>query len=105
MAHRHIIEFHDVFEDKDNLYIVMGMCSGGELFDRIKQKKHYNEADAALVLKQCLEAIRYLHKNNVAHCDLKPANILFENAEPDANLKIIDFGMAKLVKQRRCSFS
>ena len=101
MEHKNIIKFKEVFEDKDELQIVMECCTGGELFDRIKDQEdeHYTEAKAALILRQCLEGIQYLHKRGIAHCDLKPDNFLFLD-ESDSSLKIIDFGMSKHVKRR-----
>jgi len=83
------------------LFIVMELCTGGELFDRIKAQGSYSEKDAAEVLRQMCEGINYLHKNKVAHCDLKPDNFLFLNSKADSPLKIIDFGMSKFVKRRK----
>lgn len=97
--HPNIIQIHEKFEDKNNLWLVLDYCGGGELFDRIKNQPtaSYAEKDAAGVLKQMLEGIAYLHQNKIAHCDLKPDNFLFETPAKDAALKIIDFGMSKLV--------
>ena len=78
----------------------MEYCAGGELFTRIQEKKRYSERDAALVLKQIVEGIQYLHENKIAHCDLKPDNFLFANGADDADLKIIDFGMSKHFQSR-----
>jgi calcium-dependent protein kinase len=103
MDHKNIIKFHEVFEDATALYIVMECCSGGELFDRIKAKPEgaYSEADAAGVLKDILSGIQYMHQMKIAHCDLKPDNFLFLTSADDSPLKIIDFGMSKMVKRRQ----
>lgn len=100
LKHENIIEFHDVFETRNDLLIVMEACTGGELFDRIKAKGSYSEQDAAGVLKQILKGIAYLHAHKIAHCDLKPDNFLFLTEEEDSVLKIIDFGMSKMVEHR-----
>lgn len=100
LDHKNIIKLHDVFETKTELYLVMELCAGGELFDRIKSQGSYNEKDAAFVLRQITEGLAYLHKNNVAHCDLKPDNFLFSTQSKDSPVKIIDFGMSKFVKRR-----
>lgn len=102
LSHKNIIKFFEVYETLSNLYIVMECCSGGELFDRIQAKKNgvYSEQDAAYVLRQILEGINYMHVNKIAHCDLKPDNFLFLDDAEDADLKIIDFGMSKILKQR-----
>jgi calcium-dependent protein kinase len=100
LEHANVIKMFEVFETETELYIVMELCSGGELFDRIKSQGNYSEKDAAKVLRQMFEGIRYMHSKGVAHCDLKPDNFLFLSKAKDAPLKIIDFGMSKFVKRR-----
>jgi len=73
------------------------VCSGGELFDRIIEKEYFSEKYAAVVFKQILEAINYCHSNGVCHRDLKPENFLFETKSDDSDIKIIDFGLSKLL--------
>ena len=73
------------------------VCSGGELFDRIIEKEYFSEKYAAQVFKQILEAINYCHKNNVCHRDLKPENFLFETKEDSSDIKVIDFGLSKIM--------
>jgi len=78
VKHRNIITLHEIWEDKTTLYLVMEECRGGELFNRIVAKGKYSEREAAVVIKQLLSALRYMHDDNkIAHCDLKPENILF----------------------------
>lgn len=101
VSHKHIIRMHDVYEDESDLYIVMELCTGGELFDRISEKGQYSEADASKVLKEIFEGLNYLHSNKIAHCDLKPDNFLFLTKKDDSPIKIIDFGMAKFVGRRQ----
>lgn len=93
--HRHIIKFYETYETNDILYIVTELCSGGELFDEIKRLGSYNELNASKILQQCISGLSYLHKHNIAHCDLKPDNFLFNNNSNDRLIKIIDFGMSK----------
>lgn len=103
MQHANIIKMFEVFETANELYICMEVCEGGELFDRIKEQPdgNYSESDAAFVLRQICEGLKYLHANNVSHCDLKPDNFLFIHRSKDSPLKIIDFGMSKWVKRRK----
>lgn len=101
MDHPNIIQLVDVFEDEKYLHLVTELCTGGELFDRIIEKTksaegHYSEADAATIIKSCLNAIEYCHTvHNICHRDLKPENFLFQTPAPDAQLKIIDFGLSR----------
>lgn len=98
--HRNIITLHEVFEDEMTLYLVMELCTGGELFDRIQERGNYSEKDAAEVLRQLFEAINWLHSMKIAHCDLKPDNFLFTAATTDI-IKVIDFGMSRNVSFRK----
>lgn len=70
-------------------------CEGGELFDYIAAKGRLFEAEAAHFFRQILQAISYLHQNNLCHRDLKPENLLLTSKTPGATLKLIDFGLAR----------
>eukprot|EP00954_Amorphochlora_amoebiformis_P011366 889646-Amorphochlora_amoeboformis.AAC.1 len=99
MDHKNIITFFDVFEDPENLCIVMELCNGGELYDRLIQHAHgYSEMQASKILGQLFDAVNYMHKHGVVHCDLKPDNFLFKDPSENSIIKIIDFGMAKHVE-------
>jgi len=96
MDHPHIIQLFETFEDRRCVYFAMELCSGGELFDRIAEQHHFVERDAAVVMKQILQSINYLHDRDIAHRDLKPENYLFLTKDPIQGnlLKLIDFGLA-----------
>lgn len=59
---------------------------GGELFDKIVQKKFYNENEARSVVKTLVEAVGYCHSLNIAHRDLKPENILVDSKTGDIKI-------------------
>lgn len=100
LDHRYIIKLHDVYESKRTLHLVMEECKGGELFDRIKSKGYFREEEAKPVIRKICEAIYFMHdKHRVVHCDLKPDNILFVTEAEDSDIKIIDFGMSKVLKR------
>ncbi|PWA39666.1 EF-hand domain pair, Serine/threonine protein kinase, striated muscle-specific [Artemisia annua] len=92
--HPNIVRYKDVFEDRDAIYLVMELCQGGELFDRIVAKGHYTERAAALVTKTIVEVVQVCHKHGVIHRDLKPENFLYANRGENASLKAIDFGLS-----------
>ena len=79
----------------------MEECNGGEFFDslakRAKEKNMYTEKECAKIFRQILEAVNYLHAHGVCHRDLKPENILFSNVADDSCLKLIDFGLSKVL--------
>jgi len=99
MDHPNIMKIYEYYMTEHHLYIVSEYLSGGELFDRIIEEKSFSEAKAAEYMRQILSAVSYLHKHKVTHRDLKPENIVFESKDPNARLKIIDFGTSKKVME------
>ncbi|KAL4273843.1 hypothetical protein GQ457_13G028380 [Hibiscus cannabinus] len=92
--HPNLVSFRDAFEDNDAVYLVMELCRGGELFDRIVAKGHYTERAAAKVIKTILEIVRVCHRHGVVHRDLKPENFLLADESEAAPIKVIDFGLS-----------
>jgi calcium-dependent protein kinase len=99
------VKLYEVFKDAKRVYLVMELCTGGELFDRIvaEAEKHgegqaFNEKGAANYMQQILGAMRYLHQHEFVHRDIKPENFLLQNKQDDAAIKVIDFGLAKKFK-------
>lgn len=98
-GHNNLVQFHDAFEDVDNVYIVMELCEGGELLDRILARGgKYSEDDAKAVLVQILNVVAFCHLQGVVHRDLKPENFLFTSKDENSLLKAIDFGLSEFVK-------
>ncbi|KAF3565771.1 hypothetical protein DY000_02011370 [Brassica cretica] len=98
-GHKHMVKFYDVYEDNDNVYVVMELCEGGELLDRILARGgRYPEVDAKRILVQILSATAFFHLQGVVHRDLKPENFLFTSRNEDAVLKVIDFGLSDFIR-------
>lgn len=104
MDHPHVIKLYEVFNDAQYLYLVMELCTGGELFDRIvesyEKENGFTEFQAARYMRQILAAVSYIHKQQVVHRDIKPENFILQDNTPDALLKIIDFGIASKIKPK-----
>lgn len=98
LQHPNIVSLKEVFDCQKTFYMVMEEMSGGELFDRIVEKEKYSEKEASAVVKKLAAALLYCHEQGIAHRDLKPENLLYQSTEDDAEIKIADFGLAKLVK-------
>ncbi|KAK9124822.1 hypothetical protein Scep_013668 [Stephania cephalantha] len=97
-GHRNLVQFYDALEDDDNVYVVMELCKGGELLDRILSRGgKYSEEDAKAVLVQILSIVAYCHLQGVVHRDLKPENFLFSTKDEESPLKAIDFGLSDFV--------
>ena len=88
LKHPNIIKIHRIEEDDKRFYIIMEFCENGELFNRIVERQHLTEDEAALFYYQLINGLEYIHKNNIVHRDLKPGNLLLSKNDL---LKIIDF--------------
>jgi len=96
LDHPNVVRLYETFKDNQKIYLVMELCTGGELFDTIIEQGDagFDECKAAMYTKQILSAICYLHAQNFCHRDVKPENFLFNHKGPDASLKMVDFGLA-----------
>ncbi|XP_064408004.1 ribosomal protein S6 kinase alpha-5 [Latimeria chalumnae] len=95
-AHPNIVKLVDVYHDQYHAFLVMELLKGGELLERIKKKKHFNESEASQIIRKLVSAISFMHDTGVVHRDLKPENILFADESEEAPIKVIDFGFARL---------
>ncbi|XP_058767032.1 calcium-dependent protein kinase 2-like [Vicia villosa] len=94
-----IVELKGAYEDKQSVHLVMELCAGGELFDRIIAKGLYTERAAASLLRTIVQIIHTLHSMGVIHRDLKPENFLLLSKDENAPLKATDFGLSVFFKQ------
>ncbi|MED6185947.1 Calcium-dependent protein kinase 29 [Stylosanthes scabra] len=94
-----IVEFRGAYEDRQNVHLVMELCSGGELFDRIIEKGTYSEREAARLMRQIVNVVHVCHFMGVMHRDLKPENFLLATKDSLAPLKATDFGLSVFIEQ------
>lgn len=98
-GHINLVRFHDSYEDANNVYIIMELCEGGELLDRILSRGgRYTEEDAKVIILQILSVVAFCHLQGVVHRDLKPENFLFTTREENASMKLIDFGLSDFIR-------
>lgn len=93
LRHPHIVELKEVLQSKKNIYIVLELITGGELFDRIAKEKKFEEPVARRYFQQIVTGISYCHSQGIAHRDLKPENLLLDETD---SIKISDFGLSAL---------
>ncbi|CAM9001628.1 unnamed protein product [Rhodiola kirilowii] len=97
-GHPNVISIVEAYEDAIAVYVVMQLCAGGELFDRIIQKGHYTERKAAMLARVIVGVVEACHSLGVMHRDLKPENFLFVDHKEESPLKTIDFGLSVFFK-------
>ncbi|KAG6425635.1 hypothetical protein SASPL_116080 [Salvia splendens] len=98
-GHKNLIKFYDAFEDAHYVYVVMELCEGGELLDRILARGgRYTEEDAKKIVVQMLSVVAFCHLQGVVHRDLKPENFLFATKDEDSPMKVIDFGLSDFIR-------
>ena len=99
LDHPNIIKLYEYYENDKKIYLIMELCTGGELFDRIVENTEngiqFTEKQAANLFRQMMNAINYCHKNGIVHRDLKPENLLYLSKDKNSPIKVIDFGMSK----------
>lgn len=93
-GHPNVIQIVGAYEDAVAVHVVMELCAGGELFDRIIQRGHYTERKAAELARIIVGVVEACHSLGVMHRDLKPENFLFINQQEESPLKTIDFGLS-----------
>ena len=101
LDHPYIVKTHQ-FIETDHFYIIlMEFVSGGELFELLKEQRTMNEECARFYIVETLQALKYLHDQNIIYRDIKPENIILDH---EGHLKLTDFGLAKRVDGRSYSF-
>ncbi|KAK4600079.1 hypothetical protein RGQ29_009944 [Quercus rubra] len=94
-----IVEFKGAYEDKQNLHLVMELCTGGELFDRIINKGTYSEREAASIGRQIVNVVHVCHVMGVMHRDLKPEHFLMVSKDDHSPIKAIGFGLSVFIEE------
>ena len=96
--HPNIIKLYDVFENEKYIYIIMEYCPGGDLFSYIEKRgfKLKEERASEIIHKLCT-AVYFLHQYGIIHRDLKPENILMTDDTDSADIRLVDFGLGKIM--------
>ena len=96
--HPNIIRLIQVFENSDYLYIITEYCSGGDLLSYLtKRDFKLKEKRASNIIHQMATAVYYMHNFGVVHRDLKPENVLMVNSDENSDIRILDFGLSKIL--------
>ena len=92
LNHPFIVNMHYAFQDKDNLYLVMDMLSGGDLRYHVSRYRKFSEEQTRFFIANMVYALQYIHSHNVIHRDIKPENLVLDEK---GYVRITDFGIAK----------
>ena len=95
LDHPNILRLHECFENQENVYLILDLCTGGDLLKRFTKDRHYSERRVCELMKTMVSAVLYCHEHSIVHRDLKLQNFLFESKAPNALLKLIDFGFSQ----------
>ena len=94
--HANIINYYETYEDDRFVYLVMELCTGGELVDGCNKAGRFDEKKAAQIMHDLLSALNHVHMQGIIHRDIKPENIMFD--VDGGTVKFIDFGLACQMK-------
>lgn len=100
MDHINIVKLLRVFDEPGKVYLVMEYCNGGDLCDRLAKLRRFPDSEAASAILQVLSAVNYCHRHpsgKVCHRDLKNSNFIFASDAPHAPLKLVDFGLSRVL--------
>ncbi|CAD8100917.1 unnamed protein product [Paramecium sonneborni] len=91
LDHPNIIKLFEIFEDDQNIFLIMELCTGGELFERLRDQDKFTENESRGIFKQIMQAIHHCHTHGLCHRDLKPEYILFLDKTLNSPIKLIGF--------------
>uniref|UniRef100_A0A8C5ER00 Ribosomal protein S6 kinase n=1 Tax=Gouania willdenowi TaxID=441366 RepID=A0A8C5ER00_GOUWI len=95
-GHSNIVKLHEIYHDQLHTYLVLELLGGGELLERIRQKQHFSETEASRIMRKLVSAVSHMHDVGVVHRDLKPEVLVITKPGDNSEIKIIDFGFARL---------
>uniref|UniRef100_A0A3Q2CZ69 non-specific serine/threonine protein kinase n=1 Tax=Cyprinodon variegatus TaxID=28743 RepID=A0A3Q2CZ69_CYPVA len=101
LSHPGVVVLEAMFETCRHVFVVMEKLHG-DMLEMIlsSEKGRLPERITRFLVIQILEALRYLHLKHVAHCDLKPENVLLVSADPFPQVKLCDFGFARIIGEK-----
>nr|XP_046226815.1 serine/threonine-protein kinase 17A [Scatophagus argus]XP_046226816.1 serine/threonine-protein kinase 17A [Scatophagus argus] len=103
-ASTRVVNLHQVYEMASEMVLVLEFAAGGEIFNQCvsdREDEAFSEDDVKRLMRQILEGVSFLHQNNVVHLDLKPQNILLTSSSPLGDIKIVDFGLSRMVSSHQ----
>lgn len=95
LNHHNVMKLYDVYETSKNLFLIMELVEGGELFDYIVKRRTISRSETRRIFREIIAGVDYMHEHGVAHRDLKPENIMLDHQK---HVKIVDMGMSAVMR-------
>ena len=99
----HILKIFEIFEEEDELILILELMEGGDVYQQIRKHYEYSEKEACYIFNQILKAVHFLHCNGVVHRDIKPENLLLSNKTKYPLVKLADFSLAEYFLDKKLS--
>ncbi|XP_031415279.1 serine/threonine-protein kinase 17A [Clupea harengus] len=98
-----VINLHEVYETPSEMVLLLEYASGGDLFEQCvaEHTGAFSQEEVKVLMRQILEGVGFLHSNNIVHLDLKPQNLLLTSTNPLGDIKIVDFGLSRVVRENQ----
>lgn len=96
LNHHNVMKLYDVYETSKNLFLIMELVEGGELFDYIVKRRTISRSETRRIFREIIAGVDYMHAHGVAHRDLKPENIMLDHQK---HVKIVDMGMSAVMRE------
>ena len=99
LDHPNIVKIIETFESEHLLIVILELCTGGDLFERIRRERTFSELQAVNIMKKLFSGVMFCHRHNICHLDLKPENCAYISQDQNSDIKILDFGLASIVTE------
>ncbi|CAD8063714.1 unnamed protein product [Paramecium sonneborni] len=100
LCHPFIVNMHSAFQDRENLYLLLDLLSGGDMRYHICKNKRFSEEEAQFFAACIILSLEYLHQQGIIHRDLKPENLVFDE---QGYLRLTDMGIARVWRPENAS--
>lgn len=97
LDHPNIVKIKELFCVHGELCIVMELIKGKKMIEDLKERGRYSERKTAILAKQLLLTLSYVHEKKIIHRDLKPENLLLVQDDDNMEVKLLDFGLAAFI--------
>ena len=102
LNHPFLVKLHWAFQNSNELFFVMDICTGGELFFHLLQHRRFSEKLTKFYAAEILLGFKYMHDKDIVYRDIKPENIL---VDMEGHIRIADFGLSKVIPPNEKSYS